>query len=110
MFLIVFVLLQIHQMMASVVGRKLVAHNIFILSITKFYSRIVLRKLSNEGRVEFRKVEKVVRNYRKIEADLTYLNNNNNKPLFQQKKRIVIYKIHKMRIKISTKNKSQIQK
>jgi hypothetical protein len=59
-------------MMANVMDRNVEKKNFnkVILAISKFYSRIVLKKLTNDSRSTFRKVEKSFKSNSKINADI----------------------------------------
>ena len=50
-------------------------NNIFFkFAVVSFLSRIVIRRLTEEGKECFRKVEKILKTHSKISADLRFLN------------------------------------
>ena len=48
--------------------------NYILYAISKFYSRIILRKLSEESLNNYRKIEKNLKNCYKLNADIKFLN------------------------------------
>ena len=48
--------------------------NFCILAIAKFYSRVVLKKISNVALVQYRKVENDYKKLLKVNADIKYIN------------------------------------
>ena len=69
--------------MTPVECRNVRVHNKVLFSISKFFSRIILRKLDGEPGLKFREIERQLKNLIKLNADIDFIISNYKKYFVQ---------------------------